>query len=369
MSKQQRGRTSSQDFAFQSTDQPFAHPFGGADGAAAPRHQHVFAPQPHHRHEAQPATDGSIAPSTPTQGSALDASLKFPDSGAPQGPAPHPGAPAPFPADYGFSPGGPLAWDWANAIDFAEYTPHYEPQGELVQELQTQRTPNNDFSIPLPVAPTDTPYQSPPQPSSVQSAVLQNPLSPPPKPTQRLSVQTGMKRKADSEPNAGIQAANGPVEENPAKRQSKSRASSITSMTSPVRAAAAAPESRAPPALSASMTAPAVLESPAQLNSEAQKRKDPSKGTGPQGRVIDVSTPRRIVESRGGADTLPSGKVFPVQIGSELFRLSGASLSSDGEHRVDFRQNKHKLTMQERPRTSPISLESKSTVITVALAT
>jgi hypothetical protein len=105
MSKQQRGRTSSQDFAFQSTDQPFAHPFGGADGAAAPRHQHVFAPQPHHRHEAQPATDGSIAPSTPTQGSALDASLRFPDSGAPQGPAPHPGAPAPFSADYGFSPG------------------------------------------------------------------------------------------------------------------------------------------------------------------------------------------------------------------------------------------------------------------------
>jgi hypothetical protein len=29
---------------------------------------------------------------------------------------------------------------------------------------------------------------------------------------------------------------------------------------------------------------------------------------------------------------LPHGKVFPIQIGSELFRLSGASISSDGMH-------------------------------------
>ena len=28
---------------------------------------------------------------------------------------------------------------------------------------------------------------------------------------------------------------------------------------------------------------------------------------------------------------LPHEKVFPIQIGSELFRLSGASISSDGE--------------------------------------
>lgn len=28
---------------------------------------------------------------------------------------------------------------------------------------------------------------------------------------------------------------------------------------------------------------------------------------------------------------LPHEKVFPIQIGNELFRLSGASISSDGE--------------------------------------
>ncbi|KAF2442916.1 hypothetical protein P171DRAFT_433289 [Karstenula rhodostoma CBS 690.94] len=321
MPTQQRGRTTSQDAAFQSTDQARAHPFGGAEGAPAPAFQPVFAHQPHQRYATHPPPNASIAPTTPTQDSALDQSLTYSDFGAP-----HPGASLPLAGGYGFGPGGPLVWDWGNTIDFTHHTPHYEPQGELVQELQTQQAPKDHYSIPFPVATTNTTHQSPPQPSSAQPAVVQNPLLPPPRPTHRLSVQAGMKRKADSEPDSGIQAVNGPVEENPAKRQSKSRASSITSAASPVVATATAPESRAH---SAFMTTPAVLESTAQLNSEAQKRKEPSKGTGPQGRVIDVSTPRRIAESRGGVDTLPSGKVFPIQIGSKLFRLSGASISSD----------------------------------------
>lgn len=40
---------------------------------------------------------------------------------------------------------------------------------------------------------------------------------------------------------------------------------------------------------------------------------------------------------------LPHEKVFPIQIGSELFRLSGASISSDGQYIlllcVDLRSN------------------------------
>ncbi|KAJ4360122.1 uncharacterized protein N0V89_000682 [Didymosphaeria variabile] len=328
MPEQQRGRTSSRDFAFQSTDQPFAHPFGGAEGAPAP--QQAFSAQPHQRYETYPATHGSVAPTTLTQGAPVDQTLSYSEFGAPQGSAPTPGAPAQFPGGYGFSPGGPLAWDWGNAIDFTDYTPHYEPQGELAQELQAQQAPKTDFSIPLPITNTDTARQPPPQ-TSAHPVVVQDPLPPPPRPAQRLSVQTGMKRKADSEPNTGIpEAVNGPTEDKSSKRQNKSRASSIASAASPVVTTATAPEPRAPVSLSASMTAPAALESTAQLNNEAQKRKEPSKGTGPQGRVIDVSTPRRVVESRGGADILPSGKVFPIQIGSELFRLSGASISSDG---------------------------------------
>jgi hypothetical protein len=42
-----------------------------------------------------------------------------------------------------------------------------------------------------------------------------------------------------------------------------------------------------------------------------------------------------VPESPGGLDILPAGKVFPIQIGSELFRLSGASIASDGKHAVN----------------------------------
>lgn len=34
--------------------------------------------------------------------------------------------------------------------------------------------------------------------------------------------------------------------------------------------------------------------------------------------------------SKGNTTILPPEKVFPIQIGSELFRVSGASISSDG---------------------------------------
>jgi hypothetical protein len=118
------------------------------------------------------------------------------------------------------------------------------------------------------------------------------------------------------------------------------------------------------------MTAPTAPENASQPNSETHKRKEPSKGTGPQGRVIDVSAPRRIAETRAGAEVLPSGKVFPIQIGSELFRLSGASISSDGEYHTNcLTVPRRKLTMQERPHTFRISSGTKYIAIRVELVT
>lgn len=116
------------------------------------------------------------------------------------------------------------------------------------------------------------------------------------------------------------------------------------------------------------MAAPAALESTPQSNNETQKRRESNKGNGAQGRVADVSTTRRVVESHGAAEMLPSGKVFPIQIGSELFRLSGASISSDGEHYARCLPM-HKLTMQELPHTFPISLGNNYIATTVALVT
>ena len=43
----------------------------------------------------------------------------------------------------------------------------------------------------------------------------------------------------------------------------------------------------------------------------------------------NVATPASAGKSP--ACTLPADKVFSIQIGSELFRLSGASIASDGQ--------------------------------------
>jgi len=42
-------------------------------------------------------------------------------------------------------------------------------------------------------------------------------------------------------------------------------------------------------------------------------------------------TPRRTLANAATPMVLPARKVFPIQIGDKLFRLSGASISSDGE--------------------------------------
>ncbi|KAF2469860.1 uncharacterized protein BDR25DRAFT_334765 [Lindgomyces ingoldianus] len=323
----QSGRTSSRDFAFQSTDQAF----GTSSSSSYSTHNHE-------RYYAEGSTNAASVPPSSNHAPQQDASsLRFQDYAHQQSPL-QSQAPNQL-SSYSFSPGGPLVWDWSNSIEFSDFANQYEPQGELVQELQNQPA-SSDFSIPLPVTTADAVYQSPQQISSAPATTVQNPLSPPPPPaksSQKPALQTGMKRKAESEPNSAVsQSASFSAElQQPAtKRANKSRSSSQASITSPA-VAAATETRRSSMTQSATATAVVATESaqPASnsntTSAEAQRRKEPSKGTGPQGRVIDVSKPRRIVESPAGGDQLPSGKVFPIQIGSELFRLSGASISSD----------------------------------------
>ena len=46
----------------------------------------------------------------------------------------------------------------------------------------------------------------------------------------------------------------------------------------------------------------------------------------------DANNGQMLLPNDGTSPTLPAGKVFPIQIGSELFKLSGASISSDGKN-------------------------------------
>jgi hypothetical protein len=328
----------SRDFAFHASDH--------AGGAL--QQQHARPPYSHYDddHNAHGHDGPDLSLHTPVH----DPSLTYhPDFNAQ-----HQQLQGQFPG-YGYAPSTTqMGWDWANSIDFSQFTQHYEPQGELVQELQ-DHIPTNDFSVPLPAGHIEAVYQAPQQPQQPQitppvSMSMQNPLSPPIQPPQRPVVQTGTKRKADSELDSAVSGSAEPQQHQP-KRQNQSRQPSETSLTSSVTAVTV--EARQSPASQMAGT-PAPPEPAAKANTEGEKKKEQSKGTGPQGRVIDVSKPRKVVESAGG-DMLPAGKVFPIQIGSELFRLSGASLSSDGKQIQTPSLIETQLRLLEHPRISRIS--------------
>ncbi|KAL5118004.1 hypothetical protein ACEQ8H_004150 [Pleosporales sp. CAS-2024a] len=298
-----------------------------SDPAAASTHQ----PAPHLAYGRYDGDQDANAPEHRLPAQLHNPALSYPQFGGhAQQPLPLP-LPAQFPG-YGYSNSLPAGWDWANSIDFPDMTTQYEPQGELIAELQQAGTAN-DFSIRLPVAPADTPFYNSTHGAAVAALhppLAHTPLSPPPKPPQRPVVTTGMKRKAESEPDsAASQSASHAAEaaqQTHSKRQNKSRQSSTSSLPSPAVVdmldARQSPVAR--PALAHAFSEPAP-----HANTEPARKQEQSKGTGPQGRVIDVSKPRRVAESAQGAEMLPAGKVFPIQIGSELFRLSGASISSD----------------------------------------
>jgi hypothetical protein len=307
-----RGATSG-DFGFQPSDQ--------AGGGSQPH-----PPQLYGGYNAELDANAPGAPDAANHTYVPGAAIDHHDYSAQR----HQVAPGQF-TGLGFSPSAPSGWDWTSSIDFSEFTNQYEPQGERAHEYQSHKTTTNDFSTPLPVTTGEAAYHAfqqnqsaTPTPNATQT---QNPLSPPPpRPQQQKpAVQTGMKRKLDSEPGSAVSQAGSAAAENASKRQHKSRQSSDASASSPPTARAAAP-----PAPSEAASRPTAHD-----GTQTGRRKEQSKGTGPQGRVIDVATPRRVPGSPGGLDTLPAGKVFPIQIGSELFRLSGASLSSDGKHALE----------------------------------
>lgn len=242
---------------------------------------------------------------TPNQAVLQGSPLIYPDQSLQQQ---QPIAPGPPPSYYSFDPYAQAAWDWTQSVDFVQLPTPYEPQGELIQELRDRKHPTTEFSNPL----------------------IVNPLAPPPRPlAQRPAESPKMKRKSDAERDLQTMDQQGPSgPQNPAKRRAVSRASSTTSQSpAPTVLADAQPS----PIASVTQTA-AQANQPSVQGNHGERRQNVNKGTGPQGREIDVSEPRRVVESSGSGDTLPAGRVFPIQIGSALFRLSGASLCSDGTH-------------------------------------
>ena len=245
---------------------------------------------------------------------------------------------------YGFPPGGALVIGWPNpaqaqsGVGFGAY---YEPQGELQAQLQAQLPPQQDFVSPTPIpARPESAFSEPTssfgdsrQPSSGMIATaranttadMSGRAAGPPS----IITRAGQKRKADSrtgdrrESVATATSQQSPTTAEP-KRPSVSRPS-----VSGVRTEPASPRvtrsQRQAQGSEADDDDEDEAQEPAQTIAEA-------KPVPPKLKQSDSNENRRVAEVAAHLTTvLPAGKVFPIQIGSDLFRLSGASISSDGK--------------------------------------
>jgi hypothetical protein len=238
---------------------------------------------------------------------------------------------------YGFPPGGPLVLGWPNPtqpqIPIGGFSTYYEPQGELHTQLESQLQPQQDFVSPIPVPPrresaasgqgSFDSRQGIGMVSTVQTSSSADMSSRAQGPS-AIITRAGQKRKADS-------------------RTGERRASAAAPSTA---ASPSAPEQKRPslsrpPATESERGSPRVTRSqrPAQPTQESEADDDDEQESEAKLYLAkqrqsqaEASSSRRIAEVASHLTTvLPAGKVFPIQIGSDLFRLSGASISSDGE--------------------------------------
>jgi hypothetical protein len=226
---------------------------------------------------------------------------------------------------YNIPPGGPLVWNWSSPAEFGIFGTYYEPQGELSQELQAQIPPTIEFSNPIPVR---EPIAEEGTRNLSMNATLPSQSFPPlAAPLRRESLDTmntraGMKRKVNPDGNAPQTAQ----DQAPPKKPSISKASASSSHPQASRSTRSKVQEQDP---DTPRDADAPTPTPTKGSDEGERAQTSTQN---QVEAGPSTQERRIAELSSKLTTvLPAGKVFPIQISSELFRLSGASISSD-EH-------------------------------------
>lgn len=204
--------------------------------------------------------------------------------------------------DAGHKPPSTTAvWDWETGLDFIDDTNdyYYEPQGELLRAEQFDHSqPRDEFSIPHAVESTGITVNVDPPVADEEGFLV------PPRPSSSVQGLAGSKRKSSTEGGGG-------------KQPEPKRASRAMSDTT---------EGASPPTESASTSSGARPQAgPA---SRLRSHTDVSEARPAAGRP---GVGRRTLTDPSTPMVLPARKVFPIQIGDKLFRLSGASISSDGK--------------------------------------
>lgn len=217
-------------------------------------------------------------------------------------------------------PIGTAVWDWDADLDLIGESNnyYYEPQGELLQVEQREHGQSrNEFSIPHAVAGSRGQ-----RPTADEEGFIV-----PQRPNTTAQSLAGNKRKSSSE-------ASGSGKQPEPKRSSRMM-SETTEGETPPSDTVSAPSNTLPPRMR-SQTDTTESRGRPDLSSFAGGRP----GHGPSGLRRTLTEPTIPM-------VLPARKVFPIQIGDKLFRLSGASISSDGKHCLHKPFSQSILTLQE----------------------
>ena len=216
-------------------------------------------------------------------------------------------------------------WDWDTPLESVgeSNSYYYEPQGELLHEQREQQRPvRSEFSIPQPVAPSTAHWPFPS--AAVGSSNNDSPAFAVPKHPSRVpSSIAGSKRK--SLPDRESAGASTQPDQKRASRM-MSEAGEESEPVSPV-------EARPPAHNTRSQGGPTVTRPQSETEgSESRNRASASDTDARSQSGTGTVQQRRTLEDPSIPMVLPPRKVFPIQIGDKLFRLSGASISSDGKH-------------------------------------
>ncbi|EXJ61861.1 hypothetical protein A1O7_02291 [Cladophialophora yegresii CBS 114405] len=225
------------------------------------------------------------------------------------------------------APSGPF-------LDFAPQ-PVYEPTGELLRE---QIHHFDEFDVPClsrhPAAVTATPKSPPPPPgsTSANAATTANGTAAVPAFVPPLLPRSALKRKASSTASTPTDT---PVDKKVRvlSRPGPDAAVATNRSVTFERMSGVAPTSPD----EGSITSELPAGSRAALGAAAGNRRTrQSSGSTPRPPVLPSTSSQGSTRGRGTRvssghppSILPPEKVFPIQIGSDLFRLSGASISSD----------------------------------------
>ncbi|KAK0798620.1 hypothetical protein LTR91_017859 [Friedmanniomyces endolithicus] len=206
-------------------------------------------------------------------------------------------------------------WNWDTPLDTigesASY--YYEPQGELLQEHRELGPSSTDFSIPHAIGGVDGTWKLANCETACDSTQAH---TVPTRPSSAVPPTAGVKRKLA-------------VEQEPSEGNSDPKRTSCV-MSDGGDGETPSPMDPRPPAR---LTRSQSTQNPRgpSITDAAENRPRQSGAESRRARAGPSSTTssRRPATEPPAPLVLPARKVFPIQIGDKLFRLSGASISSD----------------------------------------